>query len=104
METNKSLSANENNSGGNASYNSAVAEDKIESLNDFTEHIIHGIGGLDDYINYEIPVYDDEKLFIADWVIRCLANTDCKGSELIINEIIKKRTTDKAKKQATASL
>jgi len=82
----------------------AAEENEIKTLNDFTEHIIHGVGGLDDYETYELPVYADEKLFIAGWVIRCLANVDCKGSELVVSEIIKKRNADKNKKQAAASL
>ena len=76
----------------------------LDAMNDFTEHIIHGVGGLDDYETYELPVCADEKLFIAGWVIRCLANVDCKGSELVVSEIIKKRNADKNKKQAAASL
>jgi len=59
---------------------------------EFSEKIITGCGGLHDFEYHEmaIPNYDRD-VTVAIWVLKCLANPLCEGSDEAIQAIIEKR-------------
>ena len=59
---------------------------------EFSEKIINGVGGLHDFEYYEMasPNYDRD-VSVAIWVIKCLANPKCEGSEEAVQAIIERR-------------
>ena len=59
---------------------------------EFSEKIINGVGGLHDYEYHEMatPNYDRD-VSVAIWVIKCLANPKCEGSQDAIQAIIERR-------------
>jgi len=63
---------------------------------EFSEKIITGVGGLHDFEYYEMatPNYDRD-VVVAIWVMKCLANPLCDGSDEVIQAIIEKRKETK---------
>lgn len=61
-------------------------------LEEFSERIITGVGGLHDYERCEMatPKYDRDVATVI-WAIKCLANPKCKGSEEVLQAIIDRR-------------
>lgn len=58
----------------------------------WVHEIIDGVGGLHDFETYEIATPNmprDEA--VAIWVLKCLGNKECDGSQKVLNEIIKHR-------------
>jgi len=62
---------------------------------EFSEKIITGVGGLHDFEYHEMatPNYDRD-VTVAIWVIKCLANPLCEGSDEAIKAIIEKRSEE----------
>lgn len=62
---------------------------------EFARSIISGPGGFKDWIDREViaidPGTDLEREAIALWTMRCLANTDCDGSEQAVAAILSRR-------------
>ena len=56
------------------------------------DKIINGSGGFEDMEEHEFCVFADREVAIAEFVIRCLANPNCEGSEEILSSIIKQRS------------
>lgn len=56
-------------------------------FNDFTERIINGFSGFKSFEEHEGVIYKDREVGIAQFVIKCLANPKCEGSELILSHI-----------------
>lgn len=55
--------------------------------------IIHGTGGFKNCEKYEAMLHHISREYsIAEWVIRCLANPECEGSNEVIEAIIKQRS------------
>jgi hypothetical protein len=61
------------------------------SIEQWIKDVINGVGGFKDYENYEFVAFADRDEGIAGFVIRCLANPTCEGSEEVLNAIIEKR-------------
>ena len=62
-------------------------------IKNWVHDIIDGCGGLHDFEYYEMAVSNlprDEA--VATWVIRCLANPDCEGSDEVMKAILNRRT------------
>jgi len=59
---------------------------------EFSEKIITGVGGLHDFEYHEMatPNYDRD-VTVAIWVMKCLANPLCEGSDEAIQAILEKR-------------
>jgi hypothetical protein len=58
--------------------------------------IIEGVGGMNDYDRYEVVVWNvPERIAAAEWVIRCLANPQCEGSEEVLQAIMAQREANK---------
>ena len=58
----------------------------------WVHEIIDGIGGLHDFENHEIATPNmprDEA--VAIWILKCLGNRKCEGSQKVLNEILKHR-------------
>lgn len=54
--------------------------------------IIEGPGGMNDYEKYEMAIWNDsERVAAAAWVLRCLANPECKGSQEVLAAILTRR-------------
>ena len=54
--------------------------------------VIDGVGGLHDFEEHEIATPNiprDEA--VAIWILKCLGNVKCEGSQKILNEIVKHR-------------
>lgn len=59
---------------------------------DFAKRIIEGVGGLNDFERYELAVpHVSDRVWAADWTIRCLANPKCEGSEEVLAAIMERR-------------
>lgn len=64
----------------------------MSDIRTWIHEIINGAGGLHDYEYYEMPVETiphDEA--VAVWVIRCLGNAKCAGSDDVLQAIIDHR-------------
>lgn len=60
--------------------------------------IIEGVGGMNDYEKYETVIWHvPDRVAVADWTIRCLANPKCEGSQEILEAIIERRKEQSAK-------
>jgi hypothetical protein len=58
----------------------------------FAREIIEGTGGLESFIEHELPDYEDsDRVVAAHWTLKCLANPDCEGSEEAIQAILAAR-------------
>lgn len=63
-------------------------------LDDWTKQVITGAGGLHDMWLYEWGLFEPDALRdteVANFVIRCLANPDCEGSDVVLAQIAKRR-------------
>lgn len=56
------------------------------------KEIIDGAGGFISYEEHELVIWHiSRERAVAEWVIRCLANPDNEGSQMVIDSIIKRR-------------
>lgn len=62
------------------------------NISDWIHEIIDGVGGLHDFEYYEMatPTIPRDEA-VAAWVLRCLANVKCEGSDLVLGAIQKRR-------------
>jgi len=61
-------------------------------IDKWCEGVILGIGGMNDAEKYELIIWNEpERVAAAKWVIRCLANPACEGSEEVFNAIAARR-------------
>ena len=59
---------------------------------DFAKSVIEGSGGMNDFENREMVVFEDsDRVEGALWMLRCLANTACEGSQDAIEAILTRR-------------
>ncbi len=63
----------------------------MTDLPTWSERIIHGPGGLTDYLDYEMGVVTDERVSAVEWALRCLANPACEGSAEVLLAITARR-------------
>lgn len=57
----------------------------------FIEEIINGVGGFKVQEDREFVIYPDREVGVAGFIIRCLANPQCKGSQEVLDAIIARR-------------
>lgn len=67
-----------------------------ETINDFITSwlvdAINGAGGLRSYQDHEYPVMaHPDDVTVAIWIVRCLGNPRCEGSQEVVDAIIKSR-------------
>ena len=56
------------------------------------DKIINGAGGYKAFQKYELAVENYEHdICVSIWILRCLANPECDGSEEVIDAILKVR-------------
>ena len=56
------------------------------------KEIIDGAGGFISYEEHELIIWHiSRERAVAEWVIRCLANPENEGSQMVIDSIIKRR-------------
>lgn len=60
-------------------------------IDEWVNRIINGIGGFKSWEEHEIVIHNSREESIAAFVIRCLANPQCKGSRDVIDAIIAQR-------------
>ncbi len=61
---------------------------------DFARACIEGSGGMNDYEYYEFVVWDvPDRVAAAHWILKCLANPACEGSEEALAAIMAHRET-----------
>lgn len=69
-----------------------IEDSKENPIIQFCRDIIQGVGGLHDYERYELAVPNfDRDICVAIFVIKCLANPKCDGSQEILNLILERR-------------
>jgi hypothetical protein len=62
------------------------------NITDWINAILYGAGGLEDFEHYEMPIIGVPRdVFVARWIIRCLANPACGGSAEILDAIAQRR-------------
>ncbi len=60
---------------------------------DFASAVIEGPGGMNDYEDHEMVVWhNSDRVAAAHWMLKCLANPDCKGSEEAVAAILEARS------------
>jgi hypothetical protein len=61
-------------------------------LLEFCSEIINGTGGLHamEYYELAVPTIDRDEA-VAAWVIQCLANPNCEGSDYVLEQIQARR-------------
>ena len=60
----------------------------------WVNRIINGLGGLHSFEDHEFATPNiDRDEAVARWVIRCLGNKNCEGSQEVIDAILKNRAT-----------
>ncbi|MDZ5711613.1 hypothetical protein [Jeotgalibacillus haloalkalitolerans] len=65
-------------------------------INDWIKEKLEGSGGLNDYRYYEMAVFDGTpEREGATWILRCLGNPECEGSQEVLDSIIENRKQDK---------
>ena len=58
----------------------------------WAKDIIDGAGGFISYEDHELVVWHiSRERAIAEWVIRCLANPESKGSQEVLDSILERR-------------
>lgn len=66
--------------------------EKIFSITGWVNNIIKGPSGFSVCENREIMVHPDgREISVAEWVLRCLSNPECKDSEKVLEAITKHR-------------
>ena len=61
-------------------------------IRNWVHKIIDGEGGLHDFEDREIATPNTPRdEVVAIWVLKCLGNMKCEGSEMVIYEILKYR-------------
>lgn len=61
-------------------------------IQNWVNQVIKGPGGFLSWEDHEIPTYHNTREEqIAAFVLRCLANPDCKGSREVLEAIMEKR-------------
>ena len=63
-----------------------------KKISTWVHRVIDGPGGLRSFEDHEMaePTVNRDEA-VAAWIIRCLANAKCAGSDYVIDEIIKHR-------------
>jgi hypothetical protein len=62
------------------------------NIDDFATEIIEGAGGLNDFQRHELVIFPySDRIAASVWTMRCLANPACKGSEVALAAILKRR-------------
>lgn len=59
----------------------------------FCQEIINGVGGFKNMEKYEVAVFPDRDVAIAEWTLRCLANKKNKYSRKVLDDIIAHRNS-----------
>lgn len=57
-------------------------------IEEFADRIVNGGGGFKCMEDREFCIFPDREVAVAEFVIRCLANPECEGSEDVLNAII----------------
>lgn len=61
-------------------------------IENWIKEIIDGTGGFKNCEEYEVMVHHvNREVSIAGWVIRCLGNPECEGSQDVLDSIIERR-------------
>ena len=64
----------------------------MRTIPDFAIKIIEGMGGMNDYEQYELVAWHNpERIAAAIWTLQCLANPKCEGSQEVLDAIIARR-------------
>jgi len=67
---------------------------KPEKIEDWIDNVIEGPAGFKSWEEHEFVVHHKSREYsIAAWVIRCLANPECEGSQMVIDSIIERTKT-----------
>lgn len=65
---------------------------KKMDINSWVNRVIKGIGGFESWEDHEgVIFHTSREEGIAEFVIRCLANPSCEGSDKVIEAIIEQR-------------
>lgn len=71
---------------------SGKSEPTAFSIPDWINEIVDGPGGMADYERYELVVWHvPDRQAAIGWVLRCLANPSCEGSEKVLAAIQERR-------------
>lgn len=67
---------------------------------EWCERILTGPGGLESFLQHECGGAEMTPMGAALWVIRCLANPECQGSRLVLEQIQGSRAQAAAEQDA----
>lgn len=63
-----------------------------KNISTWIHDVINGSGGLHDFEDHELASSNiDRDEAVGAWVIRCLANPKCEGSQAVLSAIIERR-------------
>lgn len=62
------------------------------NITEWVNQVINGPGGMNEFEAHEMVMWNDtERVSAAIWVLRCLANPACYGSEEVLQAIQERR-------------
>ena len=83
----------------------AIDEYRASGLGEFVTRCIEGPMGMNSFEEHEMVIWHvSDRVAAADYIIRCLANPDCPGSQDVLNAIhAERRRQLSAKSKAVRS-
>lgn len=70
------------------------------SIAGWIHEMIEGSGGMNDFEAHELVIWhEDERVAAARWIIRCLGNPRCAGSDEVLQAIMQRRVDVVARDQ-----
>ncbi len=68
------------------------------SIAAWVHEVIEGPGGMNEFERHElVSWFDEDRVAGAKWVLRCLANPGCEGSQEVLDAILLRRAEVEAR-------
>ena len=78
--------------GDESAFGVAAGSASVFVVADWVHDIIEGPQGMNSFQRHEMVIWNEpERIAAANWVLRCLANPRCEGSDQMIHAILERR-------------
>ena len=78
--------------GDESAFGVAAGSASVFVVADWVKDIIEGPQGMNSFQRHEMVIWNEpERIAAANWVLRCLANPRCEGSDQMLHAILERR-------------
>ena len=78
--------------GDDSAFGVATGSASVFVVADWVKDVIEGPQGMNSFQRHEMVIWNEpERIAAANWVLRCLANPRCEGSDQMLHAILERR-------------